>query len=343
MKWFLLVIFLFLSLSGCYVLKQGTYLAHYQSRAEKISQLLEREDLEPETRRFLEEVLAIKKYAVNVLGLKDNKNYSRYIATDRTYLVDVVTACKAASFTPKIWKFPVVGEVPYKGFYQKQDAGKLARRLRKDGYDVWIRKVDAFSTLGFFSDPVYSFMQRYPPYYLADLIIHEQTHATIFIKNHVPFNEELATFVGREGALSYIETKADNPEAVKEHIRLVRQDREQFYALMRKLYKDLESIYTSGITEAEKIRRKEEIISAFKRRIRDDYSDFFSTDNYRYIADMDLNNAHIITWNIYTRDLSLYYDVYRSLGNSLPRFLQRVQAVEAYKGDPKVFLRSLLP
>lgn len=329
-------------ISGCYVLKQGMYLAHYQSHAEKIPKVLDREDVNPETRAFLEEVLAIKTFAVEELGLSDNNNYTRYVEIDGNYLVDVVTACEELSFLPKTWKFPVVGEVPYKGFYQRKDAEWLARRLNKEGYDVWVRKVDAFSTLGYFSDPVYSFMIDYPVYQLADLIIHEQTHATIFIKDHMQFNEELATFVGSEGALVYLSRSRGDAEVIETELAVSRQDREQFYSIMRGLYSRLNTVYTSPLERSEKIRGKKEIITAFQQDIRENYNEYFATDTYRYIANIDLNNAHIISWNIYTRDLSLYYEIYRSLGSDLNRFIKEVEGVEDYEGDPKDYLRSLI-
>ncbi len=330
------------AVSGCYVLKQGTILSHYQSQAQDIDKVLAREDLSFETRAFLEEVLAVKTFAVEQLGLSDNNNYARYVETDREYLVDVVTACEELSFSPKTWKFPIVGKVPYKGFYQRKDAERLALRLQKEGYDVWVREVDAFSTLGYFTDPVYSFMKQYPVYQLADLIIHEQTHATIFIKDHMQFNEELATFVGSEGALAYIEHTRGDTEVVETELSVYRQDREQFYSMMRQLYTSLDAVYTSGLERSEKLRGKNRIISSFQQDVRENYNEYFTTDVYRYIADISLNNAHIISWNIYTRDLSLYYDVYRSLGSSLRRFIDKMGKLDQYEGDPKDYLHSLL-
>lgn len=332
-----------LLLSGCYVTTQGLYLLHYNKGAQKISRLLDREDLDLETRVFLEEVVRIKEFAVEEIGLKKNRNYTTYVELDKSYLVDVVTASKDDSFTPNIWKFPVVGEVPYKGFYRRKDAEKLAAELRKKNYDVWIRKVDTFSTLGFFTDPIYSYMMDYSVFRLADLLIHEQTHATIFLKDEVQFNEELANFVGTEGAFAYITARRGGAVDLRERIAAARKDRDRFYALMRDLYTRLDEVYTSeALSRAEKLEKKEEIIREFKTDLKKNYDAYFQTGGYRHIADREINNAFILSWKRYSQDLSLFYDVYDAYGGDLKRFMEVVLPVEEWDGDPKEYLRVLV-
>ena len=181
-----------------YLAKQGDYLLRYSSGTQSIDDLIASPSTLPATRDFLLRIREIKGYAVQQVGLRDNANYTRYKSIDRDYLVEVVSACDAASFTPYQWSFPFLGRLPYKGFYEHSDAQAEAERLKKEGYDVIVRKVDAFSTLGFTKDPVYSFMSKYSPYELASTIIHEQTHATLWVKGQTDFNEELADFVGRD-------------------------------------------------------------------------------------------------------------------------------------------------
>ncbi|MGO9411115.1 MAG: aminopeptidase, partial [Spirochaetia bacterium] len=184
-----------------YLVKQGDYLLRYSSGTESVDDLLKSPSTPADTREFLQRVKEIRTFAVESIGLRDNGNYTRYKSIDRDYLVDVVQACDALSFTPYQWSYPFMGKLPYKGFYERPDALAEAGRLKKEGYDVIVRKVDAFSTLGFTKDPVYSFMKKYSPYELASTIIHEQTHATLWVKGQTDFNEELADFVGETGAL----------------------------------------------------------------------------------------------------------------------------------------------
>ena len=205
----LLAVFTLL-VSGCasqvgYLAKQGSYLLRYSVGTRSIDSLIADSSTAADVRAFAVKVREIRGFAAESLGLRSNGNYTRYRQIDRDHLVDVVSACDAESFTAYLWSYPLLGKLPYKGFYERSDADAEAARLRGQGYDVIVRPVDAFSTLGFTKDPVYSFMKGYSPFELASLIIHEQTHATLFVKGQPEFNEELATFVGNEGAFEWLQ------------------------------------------------------------------------------------------------------------------------------------------
>lgn len=329
-------------LSGCYLLNQGSYLLRYNLGAENIERVLSREDLEPDIRTMLEEVVEIRRFAREELGLAENRNYTRYSRTGEEYLVNVVTACKEDSFTPRTWSFPIVGTVPYKGFYRREDALRLARRLKEKNYDVIVRPVDAFSTLGFFSDPIYDFMRDYSVFDLADLIIHEQTHATLFVKSEIQFNEELATFVGYEGAIRYMASRGDPGDAVRRELEQGAAEREVFLELMRELYAELDEAYRTLPSRGARLAAKEEIISRFQRRIETDYGRYFMTERFRFLSTMELNNAYILSWNIYSRDLSLFEELFEACNEDVSAFMEALKPVERYKGEPKEYVRSLL-
>ena len=112
----------------------------------------------------------------------------------------VVMACEPFALKPKEWKFPIIGSVPYKGFFKKERAEALKAELEKEGWDVMVRNPGGWSTLGWFTDPILSKMLMRSEGDLANLIIHEMSHATIFVKDSVEFNENLATFIGDRGA-----------------------------------------------------------------------------------------------------------------------------------------------
>ena len=193
--------------SGCYTIKQGTTFLSYLSRAVPLEELAAMDapaDVAAENLRFVSQVEDIRRFAIEELGLKDSKNYTRYVELDRDYLAAIVSASQKDSFTRHEWWFPIVGRMPYKGFFNVEDARRERTRLERGDLDVWIRRVDAFSTLGWFRDPLYSYMKDYPLQELADLIIHELLHATVYLKNQSQFNEELAVFVGVEGARLYL-------------------------------------------------------------------------------------------------------------------------------------------
>jgi len=328
--------------SGCYVIRQGMYLLSYQSKAQPIDSLLSDNSLPLREKDFLLTVQDIRNFAVEIIGLEKNKNYSKYIRTPKDHLVDVVSACKADEFSAYKWKFPIFGEFPYKGYYKRKDAEKLSRRMEKKGYDVYIREVDAFSTLGFFADPVYSFMTDYSLYFLANLIIHEQTHASLFLKNQVRFNEELAMFMGMEGALLYISRRNGNSSEVREKIEAYLKDQKTYFSLVEKLRRELEIVYGSDKNRTEILKEKERLIQEFKSDIRKNYSSYFDTALFESVPDQEINNAYILSINRYTGDLSLFYELYGCLNNNLPDTFQAVLGVKDYKGDPKEYIHKII-
>jgi predicted aminopeptidase len=303
-------IFVFLLISGCYTLKQGAAMLGYLGKAVPLEKLSGQNAAEDE-RRFAERVAGIRRFAMEDLGLKESKNYTRYVAIDRDYLAAVVSACAPDSFTRHEWRFPVVGTVPYKGFFDPEDARKEAAKLRADGLDVWVRGVDAFSTLGWFKDPLYSYMKDYSTYALADLIIHELLHATIFVKGQVQFNEQLAEFVGSTGARLYIESRfgPDSPEY--REIGSGAADRAAFRNVVSALIAELETLYAGNLGRDEKLSEKERIIKAAQERFVSDYDDLFSNENYRTFAELSVNNAYLDLYRLYYEQDNFFPELYQ--------------------------------
>jgi predicted aminopeptidase len=149
----------------------------------------------------------IRKYAIDSLGLKDTKNYKTLFDQKGEEIMWVVQACEPFELKPKMWDFPIVGSMPYKGFFEKQKALDEKARLEKEGYDISVRNPGGWSTLGWFTDPILSDMLKRNDGDLASLIIHEMVHATIFIKDNVDFNENLASFVGDTAAYYFLASR----------------------------------------------------------------------------------------------------------------------------------------
>jgi predicted aminopeptidase len=332
--------------SGCYTLKQGTAMLSYLGRAVPLESLLEAgagvDTFDAEkTRRFVELVEDIRRFAGEELGLKMSKNYTRYVQLDRNFLAAVVSASAADSFTRHEWHYPVVGVMPYKGFFNVADARKERVKLEKKGLDVWIRSVDAFSTLGWFRDPLYSYMRDYAPHRLADLIIHEQFHATVFIKGHVQFNEEFSEFVGSEGARQYMESRygADSPEY--RAMFAGKDDNRAYVDFIRQLIAELETLYISGAGRDEKLREKERIIAAAKERFSAEYTSRFKSDNYRGFSELPINNAYLELYRLYYAEDNFFADLYERSGRNLPAFIAAAKAIQK-KGDPRAqFVKAL--
>ena len=330
----LLVLLFSFGFSGCYVLKQGTILLSYQSRAEPVEELLAKQDLDPGTREFLARVQDIRSFATGKLGLSANSNYTRYVELDQGHLAYVVSAADKVSFTPYEWSFPIVGKVPYKGFFRMEDAKEEAEALRKQELDVWVRTVDAFSTLGYFSDPLYSFMKTYKVHQLAELIIHEQAHATLYLKGQSQFNEEYATFVGREGARLYILSRFG--ETSPEYAALEAQEKDQktFLEEVRRLIQILEDLYASPLSREEKLKRKAILIQEFQQEFLASYNRLFQTEAYKPFGKLAVNNAYLYLYRLYYPENHFFEQLYLKMGQNLPRLIQAAKGIKGKKGDP---------
>ena len=345
------VILLGLSLlfSGCYTLKQGITMLGYLNRAVPLERLKAAPPEDPDSEknlRFVERIEAIRRFALS-LGLRDTKNYTRYVALDRDYLAAVVSASAADSFARHEWRFPVAGSVPYKGFFNPADAQKEGRALQKKGLDVWIRRVDAFSTLGWFQDPLYSYMRDYPAHRLAELIIHETLHATVYLPGHSQFNEELAEFTGRQGARLYMErTYGPDSQEWREMID-AEADQAAYLAFIQGLIAELDALYSGGAggghSREEVLRRKEAVIAEAKRRFEEEYDDRFRGDTYRGFLELPVNNAYLELYRLYYGGGGRLDELYRQSGGDLARFIEAAKGLNDRAGrreDPWIRLEQ---
>lgn len=185
----------------------------------------------------------VRHYAIDSLGLKDTKNYKTLYDQRGEEILWVVMASEPFRLKAKEWKFPVVGSVPYKGFFDKRKAIALRDELERKGWDVDIRNPGGWSTLGWFTDPILSKMLERSEGDLASLIIHEMTHATIFVKDSIDFNENLASFIGDRGAEQFLLWEF-GPDS-EEYITFVNEDRDyaRFSSHMLRGAQALDSLY----------------------------------------------------------------------------------------------------
>ena len=166
----------------------------------------------PASSRKLREQLAkverMRRFAIDHLALPGDKCFGKYADIGRPHLVWVIYATPEFSLEPKTWSYPLVGKLDYRGYFRERDAETLADHLRNEGYDVYIGEVDAYSTLGWFHDPVMNTYVNYPDIHLAEMIFHELTHLKVFRRGDTVFNESLAEVVAEEGVRRWLKTKA---------------------------------------------------------------------------------------------------------------------------------------
>jgi len=324
------VCFLF---SGCYTIKQGVTMLGYISR----SVPLEKTD----DAGFIQLVTDIRSFAIDELGLAMSRNYTTYVDLDRDYLAAVVSASRRDSFNRHEWFFPVVGRMPYKGFFDIEDARKERAKLEKKDIDVWIRGVDGFSTLGWFKDPLYSYMRNYSPARLADLIIHELVHSTVFIKGQIKFNEELAEFIGSEGSRLYMETRYGTSSDEYRKMLASEKDSRNYVAFIQGLISELNALYSRDIAREEKLAEKERIINAAKERFNGEYENLFSSDNYRGFSNLQINNAYLELYRLYYTEDNFFSDLFEKSGRNLAAFVAAAKTIK--KGNnPREQLKKAL-
>lgn len=320
--------------SGCYTLTQGVTMLGYLNQAIPLEQVDDKE--------FVSLVAEIREFAMKELGLAESRNYTKYVNIDRDYLAAVVSASAKDSFTRHEWNYPIVGRMPYKGFFNVEGARKERAKLEKKDLDVWVRPVDAFSTLGWFRDPLYSYMSKYSPSRLADLIIHELVHATVFIKGQVKFNEELAEFIGSEGSRLFMEKRYGQDSEEYAKMLTSEENSKKYVEFIQELILELDALYSSRIGREEKLIEKERIINEAKERFNSGYETRFSNDNYRGFSELPINNAYLELYRLYHDEDNFYNDLYERAGSNLAAFIAAAKTITAKGGEPRTRLENAL-
>jgi predicted aminopeptidase len=258
MRRFSLVLLLPL-LSGCYILTQAQGQLRMLLNSQNIDDLLADPAVPDRTKLKLLFVREVKGFGEHQLGLARSANYESFYDTQGKPITYIVSACRKERFQPHTWWFPIVGEVPYKGFFSRDDAIAEAQGLEQQGFDVALGTAAAYSTLGYFPDPVLSTMLGYPDEQLAALLLHELTHGTIYLPGGTDFNEGLASFVGWQGALEFARrTRGIHSLAYDRTVQAFAAE-EKRDAASRALFKKLDDLYRSNRSRSEVVAEREKI------------------------------------------------------------------------------------
>lgn len=283
----------------------------------------------PRVRALLAEIPKIKAFGERA-GLKPTANYQSYSDLGRPAVVWVVSACAPLSFAPKKWSFPIVGTVPYLGWFDKQDAERFAWDLREEGYDVDVRPASAFSTLGFFHDPVLSTMIDEGPEdigELADVVLHESTHATVYVEGQTAFDEGLASFVGDRLAAIYLDETRGKDSAARRAFVAEEARRTAREAKLHLAYVQLKKIYDSKWPDATKRAEKQLVLSRLRSEL---------------AARRPLNNATLFETESYHGGESAFGRLLEACGGDLVKFVAAVKGVTKTEFDD-VQQRDLRP
>ncbi|MFO8063780.1 MAG: aminopeptidase [Spirochaetia bacterium] len=332
----------FVSFDGMYLVNQGLGFLRTLAQARDIATLRRAQTLDPATLGFFDRLDDIRSFAREEVGLTINDSFSRYVATNQSYLVNVVSGVRDDSFERKTWQYPLVGSLFYRGFYDTASAQREAARLQRAGFDVHVRPVRAFSSLGFFPDPAFTYMRGYGEYELANLILHEQMHATVWASGRNQFNEEIATFVGDVGAEQYVVHKYGVDSEEYRSIHRLKADKETFRGTIRSIHADLQTAYDSLTARDARLSAKAAIFSEAQREFSQNYDELFLTDRYRGFANAALNNAYIDSYMKYRGDLSIYYRLLRRYDGDLSAVIDVLRVAATAEDDPRSYIASLV-
>jgi predicted aminopeptidase len=328
-------------LTGCqagYLIKSGYFQAKLLSSRIPIEKALEEPTLSDEQKRKLRLTLEVRKFAESELGLKHTTNYTTFVQLERPYVTYVVSASSRTELKAYKWWFPVVGSVPYKGFFDPESAKAEADKLKARGYDVYVRGVSAYSTLGWFSDPMLSSMLNYKDHDLVDTVIHETVHATVYIKSEADFNERMAVFFGSKGAEAFY-LKKEGPESPTLRIMESESHDEKLFAdFMSSEMKSLEEWYKDraglDIPESDRIARIKQIQTKFIKELK---PQFKLPDSYKNFENAELNNARLLTYRLYFEKIEDFDAVFKKLGSDFRRMLEFCRSLQSVD-DPRAEL-----
>src|SRR5918995_2489994 len=329
-------------LSGCspiYFLRAAYEEGRILWRRQPISNFLATSDLHDDTKDKLTTVLAVRDYAQNVLNLNVAGSYASFSYVDRPDLTYVVIAAPQTELRPYTWWFLVVGHVPYKGFFSKSEAQSEAERLHKLGYDTTIRTSAAFSTLGWFDDPLLSHLLRFDKIALSEVVFHELFHNTLYIKGAGAFNESAANFIGHRASIEFFGQRFGHESA--EHRRAVQlwEEELEFAGFIEDLIINLSGLYRRNIPKEDKLRLRNEVFarsqSEWARRIASR-----PAHRFRGFSQQPLNNAVLMHYGVYLRNLQLFESLYELEGRNLVRTIDALEQSTQNGGEPFGALRS---
>ena len=307
---------------------------HLLCNRQPIVQVLQKPDLSPAVRQRLETVLAVRKFAADNLGLRVGGAYETVTAVDQNAVVWVVMAAPRDSLTPYVWWFPIVGDVPYKGYFDKAQAEAEARAMEGQGYDTFVRPAIAFSSLGFFNDPLLSNLLELNRVELASVLIHELFHRTFFLESDVMFDESSANWIGNRGAVDFF-TQAEGANSQDAAAaRDIYDSDMKFAAFLLQQEARLRRLYQSGLPYDQMLRRRQVVFGEIKA----DYARLKPLLSGLERFDLDrqpLNNAVLLNYMIYFHELDRFAALDRMhQGNTRATIQSIIKLAQSEPSDP---------
>lgn len=297
-------------------------------KRQNINTLLGSQSLSNTQRKQLETVLKLREFSINQLGLPNNNSYLSYADLERDYVIWNIIATKEFSLSPVKWCYLIVGCLDYRGYFSKSDAKQHAIKLKEQGHDIYLGGVSAYSTLGWFDDPVLNTMLRWNDIQLATVMFHELAHQQLYIKDDTEFNEAYAETVATIGVTRWLEQSPDKNLLI-EYLQSQTQE-EQFIMLVLKYKTHLTELYRSDTNKIQMRKRKKTLL----KQMTDEYnilSTHWKKDHYAKWFATGLNNAKLAAIVTYRKYASSFLGIFNKLDRDLERFYSFINSLSQCK------------
>jgi predicted aminopeptidase len=286
-------------------------------------ELVEKAETPDKLKEKFELIFELRRYAEKELGLATEGHYLNYVDLHRSNVVWNVYAAPELSLESKRWWYPVVGSLSYRGYFSEVAAEKYAAKLRKKDYDVYVGGVDAYSTLGWFKDPVLNTFIDSSNRRLASLIFHELAHQRLFASGDTEFNEAFATAVGEEGLRRWLESR--NDAAGLEKYRAEVERKGVFIKLIQSTREELLRVYEGPGDVASKRQRKEVVINGLRQRYQELKKEWNGYDGYDEWFEGPLNNAQLNTISTYYNLVPAFHRLMQQNGGDFEKFYKAAE------------------
>lgn len=321
-----------LSQPGCgvgYVLNSAYHQMALLASREPVEAVRARCELRPSEVAALDLIADAKRYGEEI-GLAGSANYDT-IAVGWDHIIWNVSGSAPLAFESKTWWFPIVGRVPYLGFFNEAEAREAAAAMEAEGLDVMVRTAGAYSTLGWFEDPILPPMLTWEPYDLVNTVLHELTHATVWVPGSVDFNESFANFIGDVAAFRYLRDRYGEDSAEVQSALTLNEDRDAWRRVLQGLTEELERVYAdTTMSDDAKRTRKGELFATLHQRI-DDEAFHAPQPYHRYVEGRPFNNALLLQFRTYNNQRDLFEALLERCGGDLQIMMKRVGQ---FSGDP---------
>jgi predicted aminopeptidase len=302
------------------------------SAAIPVEEALDKRSLGPREKGHIQLVAQVKTFAVRELGLKETNNYETVYIESNRFPLYTLSASPKDRLDRVTWWFPIVGRVPYLGFFSLDKAQEKGKKLIEKDLDIFIGAADAYSTLGWFQDPLTLNLITGHTVPLVETIIHEMTHTTLYVKGQTEFNEGLAQIIGKVGAYQFFKSQyGPHHQNTLEAYHAI-EDERVFARYLADLFDLLSKAYNASRPYEQKLQERDKIFSHFRERYKI-VKTGLKTPQFKGFDRVPLNNAYLLAVGLYHRHFAVFEAVLRSQGYAIPDMLFYFENLAAQEKD----------